>query len=445
MWLQTLVLLAVLSVASAPALANGRFPATVDVHIDHRNSDRMLLPSTWGLLLSTDGGASFRWVCEDAIGYTGAFDPDYAFDSEGAIYATTYDGIKVSRDQGCTWKTVPGALADQFAAAITVGPTGHIWVATATGGKPNDVFVSKDNGATFTPTGLFHESGWWRSVATDHTTGERVYVTGYVVASTLPDGGMSGPVAMFRRSNDGGQTWTELPIAGFQTGKGDGQIYVAAVSPSDPDIVFVRAVGAASPGDIIYRSTNGGQDVTEVLRMADVITGFVIRADGTTVIAGTVGSCAGDPVEPRKGCVRISNDGGQTFAPAATEPEMACLTERSDGVLFACGANWEPDNFALGRSTDAAQWSKVVRFSEIAGPVSCPAGTVQYDTCESLQWPSFVRQFGIDGPDAGPGNGATDASVTPPKKPGGGCGCNLGPLAAVLIVLPTGRRRRALR
>ncbi len=435
------ILLAALliALASAPNVeANGRFPATVNVH-DRPDDDQMLLlPVTFGLLMTKDNGASFRWVCEDAIGYGGTFDPDYAIAADGAIWATTFSGLKVSRDGGCVWSEIGAPLENQWVGDVEIGPDGTVWAATSSGGMPNDVFASKDGGATFASMGLFDDTAWWKSLRVAPGDAKRIYVTGYLVSQDLPDGGMGGPAALLRRSVDGGDTWEELPVADFAFGS-QPQLFIEAVSPSDPDIVFARVLGAVSPlGDAIYRSTDGGQSWERVLEMGDTISAFIVRADGDTVIAASVGRCAEDPMDATKGCVRISTDGGVNWAAAAQEPKMACLTERSDGVLFACGANWEPDNFALGRSTDGQTWEKVFRFSEMAGPLSCPAGTVQFDVCEALNWPSIAEQFGVgatDGPpDAGPK--VKDASE-------GSCGgCNTS-VALALLVLPPWRRRRS--
>jgi len=419
------------------ASANGRFPATVNDHTRPGNDQTILLPVTFALLYSTDDGASFRWMCEDSVGYGGTYDPDYSIRNDGTIFATTFDGLKRTSDGGCNWTTIGAPLTDAWVGEVEIGPDGKVWAATSSGGAPNDVFVSTD-GTTFVSSNLYHDSAWWKSLRVAKSDANRIYVSGYLVAAT--------PAALLRRSDNGGQTWTELPVDDFTFGS-QPQLFIEAVSPTNPDIVFARVLGALQPtGDAIYRSTDAGATWTKVLEMGDTIGAFLVRSNGTTVIAGTVGPCTEDPEGANKGCVRISTDGGVTWNPASQEPKMACLTERSDGVLFACGANWDPDNFALGRSTDGQTWTKVFRFSEMAGPVKCEPGTIQYDTCESLQWPSIADQFGVTGgdPDAGTqpqidaaANGGDDSG----KKGGGGCGCSMA-FASALFVIPLRRKRR---
>ena len=417
--------LAALLFVPAAADANGRFPATVNVHDRPGNDQLILLPATFGLLISTNDGGQFHWICEDAVGYGGTFDPDYAIATDGTIYATTFDGLKISRDGGCTFVIAPD-LDEQWVGDVEIGPSGIVWAATSSGGMPNNVYQSTDNGVTFTAANLFDETAWWKSLKVAPGDPDRIYVTGYLVAAT--------PEAILKRSDDGGETWIDLPVTDFGFGN-QPLLFVEGVSPTNPDIVFARVNGSIAPaGDALYRSTDAGQSWTQVLELSDTIGAFLIRSDGATVIAASAGKCPGEPKESLDGCVKLSTDGGATFHAAATQPKMACIMERSDGTLFACGANWEPDRFALGRSTDAAAWTAVFRFSEMAGPLSCEPGTVQFDICESLQWPSIAEQFGVgSAPDAG----SIDASGGGGGK---GCGCSMA-FAAAFLVVPRRRRR----
>ena len=123
-----------------------------------------------------------------------------------------------------------------------------------------------------------------------------------------------------------------------------------------------------------------------------------------------------------------------TFNPVTGALQFACLKQRDDGTLFGCGANWDPDNMALGQSSSApgGPWTQVFRFVQMAGPLSCPAGTVQHDTCALVLWPSVKEQFGIPDPtpDAAP---ALDAP-TPPKKASGCCDSGSGGAWSSVII-----------
>jgi hypothetical protein len=451
---------------STTALANGRPPVTNGLHFRPGDSRSLYVAATFGLLISHDEGCTFRWICEQSIGYGGTFDPKYRIAADGAIFATTYQGLRVSRDNGCTFTTAPvnppadpgqvdersesggrgpagsaggeGArpllIDETWIDAIDIGPTGHVWVATADSGKPNNVYRSTDNGLTFEPRGMLSQAIWWKSILVAPSRAQRIYLTGYQVAGALDDGGQMPPTAHFAISDDDGATWTASPLAGVAFGSTP-TVYVVGVDHTNPDIVLMSSRGANPPnGDRLYRSSDGGMTWTEVLVPIGPILDLTVSRSGNVRVAATGGAYE-------------STDRGATFGPMANPPQLACVGERPDGTLFGCGANWEPDDKAVARSSDGKTWDKVFRFVDLAGPVECPAGTPQHDICES-QWPALQTQFGSTGPTCG---APVTPDATPPRPAGGGC-CDTGRAApgqlaglAMLVALcgfHTLRRRR---
>ena len=434
--------LGALIAGAAPAHANGRFPSSVSVSFRPADADDLYVGTTFGLLVSHDDGAHFDWVCEQAVGYQGSFDPSYRIAIDGTIYASTYNGLRVSRDGGCTFETAteamaagdPGRIAETWVDGVDVGPTGEVWVVTAEGGRPNDVYRSIDRASTFMATGLQSPTIWWKSVVVAPADAQRVYVTGYQVSQTDGAGNPTPPMVHLRRTDDAGGHWEALSVAGFQLATSP-LVLVMAVDEMRPDVVYVRsvrAVGMAAPeGDILYRSADGGRSWAPVLTTTDGIRDVVIR--GSEVLVAT-----------KMGGSHRSTDDGHTFTPIASPPQAACLGDRG-GTLFSCGANWQPDGFSLGRSADAVAWTKVFRFIELRGPLACPAGTVQHDVCEVEQWPALRTQFGI------PVEGGVDAGTDPAQPPGGCCdasGTSALPVAAIGLLIGVGiwrgrRRKRA--
>ncbi|MEZ4401054.1 MAG: MYXO-CTERM sorting domain-containing protein [Kofleriaceae bacterium] len=429
------------AVAAAPGVvhANGRFPQSVSVTFRPGDTSDLYLGTTFGFLISHDG-ASFRWLCEKNIGYEGTFDPKYRVAPDGTIYATTFRGLRVSRDGGCSFTTAtaelpasdPGYLNNIWVDALDVAGNGDVWVATAESARPNDVFRSTDGARTFAPTGNRSMEIWWRSLAVAPSDSQRVYVTGYQVTQLGDDGGTIPPTVHLRRTDDAGTTWAQLPISDFQVGTSP-LILIDAVSRFDPSVVFVHSVRAEAPArDKLYRSTDAGLTFAEVLTTNDAIRNVVVRSATEVLVATQL-----------DGLYR-STDGGASFTAVTGSPQAACLGDRGD-ALFSCGANWDPDLFSLGRSTDAAAWTKVFRFVEMAGPLACPAGTVQHDQCEALEWPAIREQFGIQPP---PMDAGVDAPG--PKPPAGGCcqASDAGPPAAIIggvVALWLVRRRRRKR
>jgi hypothetical protein len=433
-------LAAVALLVPAAALANGRPPVTNGVHFRPGDPHAVYVATTFGLLVSDDDGCTLRWICEQNVGYAGTFDPKYRIAADGTIFATTFNGLRVSRDAGCTFTTAtaeslagdPGRIAGSWIDAIDIGPTGEVWVATADTGKPNNIYRSTDGGVTFAPRGLLSSSGWWKSLAIAPSRAQRIYATGYQVAGTLPDGGHMPPTTHFEITDDDGEHWTESPLAGVQFGAMP-LVLAVGVHPGNPDIVYMYSQGASPPGgDRLYRSTDGGATWSEALPTTAPILDVAITQAGGVVVA-TLGG----------GSYQSSD--GTMFTPMATAPQLACVGQRGDGVLFGCGANWEPDFEAVARSLDGGSWDKVFRFVELAGPLSCPAGTTQHDVCEGM-WPTLQQQFGATGPTCS----EQPADEERPRRRSGCCDAGtpgeLGLVStgalAVLCVAAVRRRRR---
>jgi len=397
--------LAIAAGGATAAHANGRFPATTNIHFGPGKSETLYLAVTFGLLKSTDGGKSFHWVCEKAIGYGGVFDPDYAVSAEGNIYANTFEGVRVSRNGGCVWEQVVGLDTELFVSEVEVGPDDRVWVTSSNGGKPNEVYVS-DDGTEFTTSNLTNPIGWWSSLRTTPADPLRIYVTGYVNENAAGE-----KEALLRRSDDGGKSWETLDMTGFDFGQLSA-FRLLGVSPTEPDVLFAHVPGIIEPvGDALYRSDDAGVTWVRVLEFRNLITSFHIRPDGETVIAASIDACPGDPDVMAKGCVQISRKAGaaDSWAAAAQQPRLACIGERSDGLLFGCAANFAPDNFALGSSKDGENWDKVFRFADLIGPLECDSGTEQAQ-CTVSSWPAVCEMLGLcDPPDAG---GGPDAAIT---------------------------------
>lgn len=440
-----LAAIAAATLAPTIALANGRPPSTVSIATRPNGRD-ILVATTFGVLLSKDDGCSFQWLCEQSIGFGGTFDPKYAIGADGTIYATTFEGLRVSRDGGCTFETAtaglpptdPGALEHIWVDAIDLAPSGDVWLATAESGRYNDVYRSRDNGRTFQPMGLHSAAIWWKSVKISPKDPQRIYVTGYQIAGTAPGGGQMPPTPHLRRSDDGGASWQAMPLGQVAVGSTP-VIHVLALDPERPDVLYLRSTAAMPPvGDKLYRSLDGGASFTEILSLAEPIHGATVHGGKLIVAAGN------------SGAYEAVGDG--PLARVAGSPQLTCVTERGDGALFGCGANWEPDFFAAARTADGRDWKKIVRFAEMTGPLECPAGTVQSDTCALTMWPSLREQFGATGP--APSCPAMEEPPMPPRAAtNGGCcdgggGTNgagaalMAALVAMLGALGISRRKR---
>src|SRR5678815_5720190 len=157
-------------IAAGIAHANGRAPQTIGIYPEPGDPSTFYLATTFGLFVTHDEGCTMYWMCEQSIGYGGTWDPAYAVGSDGTVFATTFKGLRVSRDGGCTFTTAtaelaandPNRIADIWIDAVDIGPTGEVWVGTAESGHTNDIFMSMDNGVTFTSRGMLSPEIWWK-------------------------------------------------------------------------------------------------------------------------------------------------------------------------------------------------------------------------------------------------------------------------------------------
>lgn len=431
-----------LVVAAAPASANGRPPATIDVRA-RSGGDELIAGTTFGLTFSANQGAAWSWTCEDAVGYGGTFDPDYEWSpTSGKLFATSFAGVRVTSDR-CTFELGGPKDANgmsRFVDAIAFGPDGALYAA-ADDNEGSRIYRSTDDGATFpqvsSATPAFRNYDTWTGIEVAPSDATRVYLAGLRVAVGQPR------VHLLYRSTDSGATFTALPLPGF-TGTDMTKIELAGVSHSNAQILYLRVTNVAAGGDAVYRSADGGNtwSAAPVLTSNDSLRAFVVRRNGQ-IFAGT----------PTAGAFRSTD--GIAFTAVSGAPHLSCLSERADGTLFGCTQNYGTPNDGAGvmKSVDNGDtWTPLLRYQDIAAPQSCAAGTTQKDSCEVEVWCGIREQLSISSnvincpaivPDGVPADGGLEPM---PSSDGGCCETNQRPpsllLVGLTIFLVAWRKRR---
>jgi hypothetical protein len=330
--------------------------------------------TSFGVLQSHDGGSTWQWMCELALGYQWPFQPDFAYAGDGALFATSLANAVVLRANGCTFDPVG---SDMFS-SITVGPDRALYMASV-GLADAKIYRSTDDGLTFPIAATAGVIGdWYSSIEVARSDSARVYLAGYRVEP------------QFKRSwqlytsRDAGQTFAPSV---FPASMGSSESsYMQIVGIAEPDTLYVRVNQADDAfGSTLGRSTDAGATWSQLAASPSPLA-FVLRRNGDLVKA------VEDPPS-----AWVSHDRGDHWDPLAAPPHISCLVERADGELWACTRNYAPgDGAAIMATTDLGAWRSVLRFEDLTGPVACAAGTVQADTCAlPNQWCPIVKKLAI--------------------------------------------------
>lgn len=149
------------------------------------------------------------------------------------------DGVYESHDTGRTWKPLGNGLSSRDIHGLAVVAPGRLLATTN-----NDVNMSSDGGATWTPLDLKRLLPWsyYRGLAQKVNRRECVFL-GH---GDFPPGA-GGQIV---RSTDGGITWTMTPLPLPQA---NSTIWNFAVHPADPELIYASSVSGQ-----VFRSTDGG-------------------------------------------------------------------------------------------------------------------------------------------------------------------------------------------
>ena len=403
------------------AAANGRPAATSTINFEQGSPQHIAAGMTFGFLRSDNGGTTWKWMCEATVGYGGTYDPDYAYSPTGALFATTFDGLKVNRD-GCSFNSAPSG--NTFVSSVQMGPTGNVFFAAA---DPADgkIYKSPDDGAMFpTSASPGQNNDWWDSLMVAPSDKTHVYVTGYRFNKTCNAaaanagetckadfncgtnaGAMCEAVKQFLmfKSVDGGASYSPMSITGLTTSNLSA-IDVVGVNHKHPDELYIRInLENGELGDSIYKSRDAGATWHKILTTTDSLgLSFLIRSDGT-LVAGTQSSGS---MRSANGAACLSQ-ATCNWIPLTGAPHINCLVENpANHDVWACTHNFASttipgDGYGIMKSTDLSSWSGVLRYQDIAGVVTCEASTIQAAQCvasfegKPSVWCCLEQQLGI--------------------------------------------------
>ncbi|MBI4548055.1 MAG: T9SS type A sorting domain-containing protein [Ignavibacteriae bacterium] len=201
-------------------------------------------PSSNDISMTTDGGVTWQRL------FIGRRDPSPVVVIDPMDYRTVYavvgpGFVHRSTDRGGSWQRLD-SLSIAFLYSMVISPTNDSIMYF---GSLYGVYKSTDKGQSFFPLSLgFQPQSQLTLLALNPQHPETLYATVYT------DGSLPGGVF---KSTDGGVTWTEKNNG---LGTLNRSISALTLNPENPEEIFIGTGTLQIPDDILFRSTNGGED-----------------------------------------------------------------------------------------------------------------------------------------------------------------------------------------
>jgi len=424
-WVSALVPLAALAVGSAVALdaasarADGAFPDSQGLLLPADRPNDLMLATTFGVVISTDGGQTWTYSCEMMTNGALAAFYNMGPPPRDRLFAITDIALIYSDDRACTWSKAGGMLAgkppvDYFPDAANAD---RVWAARPpdTSAGSYTIVESMDGGATFNTVRFTAAVG-------DAITGVELAKsdakTAYV---TLRSGTNFTPKLAVTK--DDGATWTTRDLS-MVAAIGNGNVRLVSIDPANPSKIFLRisTPSGATMGDGIALSPDGGATFVSpppLTLPGGVLNSFTRLTDGTLLVAG---------IDGVRNVIFRSTDGGMTFTELPA-PVVRGLGQRN-GIAYAASNDDvnDPNGFALAQSTDdGTTFQSILHFADLRAISSC-VKTICADDCNLKVnlgiWSENVCTATIDAGSSS--DAATDAGAPQVKSSGCSCGAASG-------------------
>jgi photosystem II stability/assembly factor-like uncharacterized protein len=369
--------------ASIPASAEGRFPASNQLVFSPNDDKLMVLRTSYGTLPSHDNGASWSFICEDALGLgpTAVEDPLIGLTANNSLILGVSAGLNVSPDVGCNWNCQGGPLLDMPIADVAVRPDNpasavvitrqYMITDAGTVTTYSQAFETTDNGTTWTAIGVpIDPDVVVQTIDVAKGDPNRLYVSG-----TRGYGAMK--TAVLYVSTDKGMNWShrDLPSAQYDPTTED-SIYIGAIDPSNIDRVYIRSSGLTTGGQSRLTVVDGASTASPTFSTARIfeveaaftggmtgeLLGFALSADGSKIYVGS-----------KEDGLWMASKSDLKFTKKSSII-VQCLATRGN-ELWACSA--EVSGFIAGVSIDdgATFTPKLPCLGALTGPIACAPGS----------------------------------------------------------------------
>ncbi|QIE58428.1 glycosyl hydrolase [Rasiella rasia] len=250
-----------------PAFMSGRISDVV-IHPTNENIWYVAVGSG-GVWKTTNAGTTWQPIFDDQPTYSiGAvtLDPNTpsivwvgSGEDSGGRHVGYGDGVYKSTDGGATWQNM-GLKNSEHISRVLVHPENSnvVWV-TAQGplwskGGDRGLYKTTDGGKTWNKTLGDDEWTGVTDLVMDPRNPDRMYAATWQRHRTVAAYLGGGPNTGLYRSDDGGNTWTQLKTGLPTTAMGKTGL---AISPQNPDVLYAALETDRRTGGV-YRSTDGG-------------------------------------------------------------------------------------------------------------------------------------------------------------------------------------------
>jgi hypothetical protein len=414
---------------AASARANGRFPNAQQVR--ELGSGSLVVAGTYGLLVTTNGGRDFAYVCESEMFGQPAgnftMDPLLEVAPDGSFVTGSVQAARVSHDLGCGFETVEslprnwdflgleplpdaenGRVIDlcRRGAGAEAPLLALVAIVDEAGVPLEHRIYEASSGTTFVPIGApieteLADTGLTLDAAPSDP--DRLYLTGTLAGA---------PILV--RSSDAGQTWESVPVGAADPDTLE-RSYLAGVSPTDPNRIYVRVqrrrltdAGYYLWDDSLLVSDDAGDAFSEPLRHDAALLGFALANDGELVLGG-YGDPRADPALSSRDELGIyAADatlpaGAIVFERIVSDLDVSCLYATATG-LYACATELDPlgadstlePDFHLGLHRGAglptarADFTPLLKLRDVRGPA--PWSDDRVSACDA-EWSAACAQF----------------------------------------------------
>lgn len=234
-------------------------------------------------------------------------------------FASAGGGIWKTKDGGTSWKPVTDGQMDTAAVGgVAVCETNPDVVYATTGETQirgniqpgNGVWKTSDAGKTWAKIGLSDVQNFSR-VRIHPEDCDTVYVGGFGhYGQTNEDRGVF-------KTDDGGETWDKILYRDDKTGAVD-----ISIDPNDPDTIYASlweafrkpwSMSSGGPGSGLFRSTDGGDNWTEITRNEGLPQDGVLGKIGVSVSPVDSERVYAILEHEKAGGVYVSDDGGDSW------------------------------------------------------------------------------------------------------------------------------------